>query len=114
MSELRANPQLEDGYVRIANELIEEIARYPFRGAELRILIIIIRLTYGWRIKENVISFSKLSYLTALDERHVKRIVRRLAQDKVLIKYKIQRNNVLGLNKDYYSWRLWKSKNAGD
>ncbi len=114
MENHKANPQLENGYVRIANELFEAMGKYPFNGAELKILIVVIRLTYGWGLKQNVISFSKLAYLSALDARHTKRVVKRLAQDKVLIKYKQQRNNILGVNKDYISWRLWKTQNISD
>jgi len=114
MQNQKANPQLENGYVRIANELFEAMGKYPFSGAELKILIVIMRLTYGWGLKQNVISFSKLSYLSALDARHTKRVVKRLVLDKVLIKYKQQRNNILGVNKDYISWRLWKTQSISD
>jgi len=112
MENSKANPQLENGYVRIANELFEAMGKYPFSGAELKILIVIIRLTYGWGLKQNVISFSKIAYLSSLDARYIKRVVKRLVQDKVLIKYKHQRNNILGVNKDYLSWRLWKTQNV--
>jgi len=111
MENSKANPQLENGYVRIANELFEAMGKYPFSGAELKILIVVIRLTYGWGLKQNVISFSKIAYLSSLDARYTKRVVKRLVQDKVLIKYKHQRNNILGVNKDYLSWRLWKTQN---
>jgi phage replication O-like protein O len=113
MDELRASPQLENGYARIANELMEEMGRYRFSGAEFNVLWIVLRLTYGWKRKEEEISFSKLVYFTELDLRHVKRIVKRLVQDKVLIKYKVQQKNVLGLNKNYFAWRLWKTRNHG-
>lgn len=44
-----ANVQLENGYVRTANQLEEAIIWAPFDGSELRIVRAIIRLTYGWR-----------------------------------------------------------------
>ena len=113
MENPKASPQLENGYTRIANELMEEMGRYRFSGAEFNILWIVLRLTYGWKRKEEEISFSKLVYFTELDLRHVKRIVKRLVQDKVLIKYKVQQKNVLGLNKNYFAWRLWKTRNIG-
>jgi phage replication O-like protein O len=94
MENPRANPQLENGYVRIANELMEEMGRYRFSGAEFNILWVVLRLTYGYQQKEREISFSGLAKLTELDLRHVKRVVKRLVQDKVLIKYKIQQKNI--------------------
>lgn len=44
-----ANVQLENGYVRTANQLEEAIIWAPFDGSEFRIVRCVIRLTYGWR-----------------------------------------------------------------
>ena len=43
-----ANPQLSNGYVRIANELLEAICQLDVSGSEMRILLYIIRRTYGF------------------------------------------------------------------
>ena len=114
MDELKASPQVEHGYIRIANELMDAILIYPFKGAELKITFTIIRMTYGWKRKKHQLGFFQLSCLANVSQRHAKRIVKRLVQDKVLIKEKSQNNNVLGINKNYYSWRLWKTQKIGD
>lgn len=44
-----ANPQLEKGYTRTANQLEEAIIWAPFNATEYKIVGAIKRLTYGWR-----------------------------------------------------------------
>jgi len=80
-------PQLEDGYTRIANEILEQVARHRFNGTQLRILLIIWRYTYGYKRKEAEFSLSFLAStigaarsqvdreLTALIERNVLEVV---------------------------------------
>jgi phage replication O-like protein O len=46
-----ANPQRENGYLEIANDLWEALTRAPLKGAEFRTVFAIIRLTWGWRNK---------------------------------------------------------------
>jgi len=114
MHGLRANPQVEDGYIQIANELIDAIISYPFKNSELKIVLTIIRKTYGWKKKKDRLSFLQISKLSRISIRHTKRVMKRLVLDNVILKEKIANNNILGLNKDYYSWGLWKTLNPGD
>lgn len=44
-----ASPQLEDGYTRIANELMEALYRTKLSGQRLRILMYVMRESYGYR-----------------------------------------------------------------
>ena len=43
-----ASPQLEDGFTRVANELLEALAKLKLCAYETKVLIFIIRKTYGW------------------------------------------------------------------
>jgi len=110
----KASPQLEQGYTRLANELLEAIIRYPFSGAQLRVFFTIIRNTYGWNKKKHLATFSYIRCLTGISERHIKRIIKQLVQDNIILKEKRQNMNVLGVNKNYCDWRLWKTLNVGD
>jgi len=56
-----ASPQLEKGHTRIANELLEEITIYPFTKAQLKVILVVIRKTYGWRKKKAQISYGLIS-----------------------------------------------------
>jgi len=90
------------------------MAKYPFNGTESRMLCIIIRKTYGWGKIKDVIPYSQISKLTDLDLRYVKKIIKRLVQDNVIFKEPSQDGNILSLNKNYYTWRLWKTPNSSN
>lgn len=47
-----ASPQLENGHTRIAHEIMEAIVRSNLSGTQVRALLWIIRLTYGFQRKE--------------------------------------------------------------
>lgn len=80
-------PQLEDGYTRIANEILEQAARHRLNGTQFRLLMIIWRYTYGYRRKEAEFTLPFLAdaigasrsqvhrELTALIERNVLEVV---------------------------------------
>jgi len=78
------NPQLENGYTKIANELLEGILLSDLSKDELKITIAIIRQTYGWGKKMEAISVSTFQVLTGIDRRHVSRTLKILL-DKGMI-----------------------------
>jgi phage replication O-like protein O len=112
MNHLKGNPQLENGYTRIANELFEAIIEYPFTCAELRIILLIIRRTYGWKTSKSYISYGSVARKLQMDIRYVKRRISKLISECVLLKDKTEWENRIGLNKQYTSWQLWKSGSA--
>lgn len=101
------SPQLEKGHTRIANELLEAIIAYPFNATELKIILVIIRKTYGWKKKTSQISYGLLAKLTGIDKRYIRRSLNKLIQDKVILKETSKKSNILGLNKHYLNWKLW-------
>ncbi len=107
-------PQLEHGHTRIANQLLEALARYPFGGGELRALLAVLRLTYGWRKKAAPISAAQVARMTDMSLRHAKRALGSLTEARLLFREKIGRRNILGLNKRYWEWWLWTSAAQGD
>lgn len=109
----QASPQLENGYTRIANELLEVIIEYSFTGAEYKIILLVFRMTYGWNRKEALISYGKIASYTKLNKRYTKKMIKKLVQDRVLFKNSFRGRNMLGLNKNYYTWRLWITEEGG-
>ena len=51
-----ANPQIEDGYTPIADELLEAMCRLTLGEAEWKVFNAIIRKTYGYKKKKDQIS----------------------------------------------------------
>ena len=78
MNDFKANPQLENGYTRIANELFEAIIEYPFTCAELRIILLVIRRTYGWKTSKSFISYGSVARKLRIDIRYIKRRITKL------------------------------------
>lgn len=102
------NVQTENGFTMLANELYEATFTLPISGRELRVLHCIIRLTYGYKKKEDRIPLSKISELTKIAIPHISKLVSNL------IKYGIVTNlgNSLGINKDYSAWKVTNLGNS--
>ncbi len=96
-----ASPQLEDGYTRIANEILEVIMRTNLSSYQTRILATIWRETYGFQKKDGWLSNSQLVEKTGLRKQHVSRTLKELLTRNIVTKsgYKI------AFNKDYTQWR---------
>ncbi len=106
------SPQLESGYTRVANGLLQGILQYPFTCGELKLVFALIRLTYGWGRKEAVLKIRELALVGGLSRRHAKRIIKSLVRDRVLIRRPLSRVRVvIGLNKEFSTW-LHRPKRA--
>lgn len=103
-----ASPQVENGYTLIANELLEQMYSRKFSASQIKILLLVIRFTYGFNRKSASLSNSFVSAGTGLHEVTVSKEVSALIQDNVLKIYKKQTYNAprsIGVNKDYEGWR---------
>ena len=98
------NPKVEDGYTKIANELLDAILLFDFSERQYKIVFAIIRKTYGYNKKQDDISLSQLSAITKIPNNHVSSIISKLVEMNVIIKNKGKFANVLSINKSYDSW----------
>ena len=96
-----ANPQVENGFTEVANELLEALARINMCAYETRVLLFIIRKTYGWHKKTDWISLSQLAMGTGIRKAHVCRTINSLEARNIIRKGK---NRHVGLQKDYEKW----------
>ncbi|RUT48560.1 hypothetical protein EJP82_01045 [Paenibacillus anaericanus] len=107
-----ARPQIEDGFTRIAHEILEQAARINLNGTQFRILLIVWRYTYGFQRKMHRFS---LTFLAGALETHKNQIQREL---QILIERNVllvisggdRRSRVLSFNKNYDEWKM-KSDN---
>ena len=100
-------PQLENGYLRIANELYDEILRFNFSKREFLIVLAIIRKTYGYGKKEDRISGTQLAKMTEMDRSHAVKTIGILARKRVVLKKPHTGYNILSINKSYKNWEGW-------
>ncbi len=106
------NPQLEDGYTRIANELLDAIIRARLSRRQYSVLLAVIRKTYGYNRKTTPISIRQIATMTGLDRANVIRTIRELVKMAVLVRNEmpVSRDGAqvfeMGLNKHYGQWHL--------
>ena len=74
------SPQLERGYTRIANELLDALARIRIPGEARQVLDVIIRLTYGYQRKETSIALEEFVRRTEIKKPNVVRAIKRLQE----------------------------------
>lgn len=101
-----ANPQKENGYTAIANELFEAVIAFRIPGEVRQVFDAILRKTYGYNKKEDYIANSQLVELTGMKKQNVSRALARLLEHKLVIKtdYSSRKGNMLKINKDYHQW----------
>jgi phage replication O-like protein O len=103
-----ASPQKENGYTSIANELLEQIYRRRFSASQLKILLLVIRFTYGFNRRTATLSNTFIAAGTGMHEITVSKEVGTLLRDNVLKLHKkpsFHNARVIGINKDYEGWR---------
>ena len=107
------SPKLEDGYTRIANELIEAIACAGFTANQHAVLWVILRKTYGYNKKSDDISLSQIAEMTGIDRSNVRRALISLSAQQVIIRSNGVHSNKISLNKNYAQWGGGKTTPGG-
>lgn len=96
-----------DSYTKLFNPILEALCKTEFTGREMRVVLFVIRSTYGWNKKKYPLSKSFIAEGTGISRRHVGDVVRELVRRNILIDYgtdKKSRCKVYGLNKKYSTW----------
>ena len=102
------NPQVENGYVRIATELFEQLYQIPLNGSQIRIVLFIIRNTYGFNRKTWKMSAGYIARGTGISMSMVKREIKKLENCNIL---KVSHAGIgkigsIGINKKYSEWMI--------
>lgn len=101
----RKTPQLEDGYTRIANQLLEDLAlKIHLSGNEWKVVLIVIRKTYGFSKKMDAISLTQFQKMTGLSRPSVVEAIEKLVGKNLLVVNKEPYINLYSLNKDSGLW----------
>ena len=103
------SPQIANGYTPIANELLEALVLYKLTQAEYKVVMAVIRRTYGYHKKMDAIGNSRIALMTGLERNHVGKVVRQLIKKQILLCNCEGYKNSLGLNKNYAEWGQVKS-----
>ena len=93
------NPQKENGYTAIANEILEQLVKRSLLGAELSIILFVIRKTYGFHKKSDAISLTQFEKGTGLSRPTICKTLKNLYGMHILVK-----NPLISFNKHYDEW----------
>ena len=102
-----ASPQVEDGYTRIANEVIEHLYSAGMNGTEWDVVMLLIRETWGWKQKSAAISIARFVELTCRPRNGVRDAIKHLKQRGILLELvpsTFKRPAQWQVNKDWESW----------
>ena len=100
------NPQTEDGYTKIANELFEAVIKFKFTERQYKVFFAIMRKTYGFNKTNDEISLSQLSTLCQLPINHVSTVINQLVSLNIIFKKQGKFAQNLSINKQYDTWGL--------
>ena len=102
-----ANPQVENGYIRIANEIWDALVAIRISGEARQVLDLIIRKTWGWGKKTDKISLSQLCDATGLKKSSVIKARKKLVKMNIITMTK-KVNEITpsyGIVKDHTKWK---------
>lgn len=95
---------LDDGYTRIANELLEAIASADLTARQLKLMLAYIRKTYGFNKKSDRIADEQIAQLTGLSRQNVNKAKKELLSMNCLF----LEGNKIGVNKEVSAWHFSK------
>ncbi|AOM40523.1 replication protein [Xenorhabdus hominickii] len=92
---------LEDGYTKIANELLESLTHSDLTVRQLRLMLALIRKTYGFSKKSDRISDSQLADASGLSRQNVNKAKKEL----ISMNYILLNESKIGVNKEISAWK---------
>jgi len=104
-----ANPQIENGYTKIANEILEHLMKMPLSPNQWQVLLCIIRKTYGFQKKVDYISNSQIVEDTGLCKSVVSRCLQKLNHGNLIFR----KGKYIGFQKDWEKWKLAEQSTIG-
>lgn len=110
-----ADVQLENGYTKIANEILERLALTKLSPTQFRLILVIWRYTYGFNRKDHEMSLSFLAEATGIHKQRVKQELDKLIENNIVIvteEGSFSKSRKLAFNKDYDTWRLQSTKES--
>ncbi len=105
-------PQLENGYTKIANEILDNLCRTRIRGEYRQMLDFIIRKTYGFNKKRDSISTTQIVEGTGLTKSSVHKARKWLKDMKIISIAQEGYTSFVtySINKRYKEWRVYPKK----
>ena len=107
-------PQLEHGFMRSAKEIVDELFKLPLNSTDQKVIWCVLRYTFGFNRKSHRLSASFIAQWSNCDLRSVKRALRKLQENKIIICMNSEKKGVtaeLMFNKNVRQWLITSDKN---
>lgn len=85
-------------FTRFPNSIYDFILAKDLTATQLKILLAVIRNTYGWDVEYCKLSLSKLEEITNCSRRQIMRDIKKLIDDKMLLDVYQGRDRLLKFN----------------
>ena len=111
-AEIMANPQKENGYTGIANELVKAIYSTNFNATQLRIILFVMRYTYGFSRKSHAMSISFITKGTGISRRYISQELGKLIECnviQVINEHTTTESRVISINKNFDQWSGYRT-----
>ena len=95
---------IDDGYTRFANELLEAIASADLTARQLKVMLAYVRKTYGFNKKTDRIADEQIARLTGLSRQNVNKAKKELISMNCLF----MDGNQIGVNREVSAWQFSK------
>lgn len=95
---------IDDGYTRFANELLEAIASADLTARQLKVMLAYVRKTYGFNKKTDRIADEQIAQLTGLSRQNVNKAKKELISMNCLF----MDGNKIGVNREVSAWQFSK------
>lgn len=105
-----ASPQIQNGYIKLANEIMDALVGYRIPGQARQVLDFILRKTYGFNKKEDVIPLSQFVEATGMKKPAVCRAINLLINRGMIIKKDNPRGTSYRFVKDFHQWERLSKK----
>jgi phage replication O-like protein O len=103
-----ASPQLEDGYTKVAHEIIEALASTKLTTLEAQAVFLIVRNTYGWNRKIWQVKQWKVFSDIGIHKSLIKETLFKLAERKIITLD--WDNREIAFQKDYDLWQEFTTR----
>ena len=108
-----SSPQVEDGFTRIANELLDAVIAEKFSARQYAVVLAVMRKTYGFNKKTDDIGLSQIEKMTGVFKSHLSVTVRELSDMRVLLRTQGRFGHKLSINKHYKQWGVTETVTGG-
>ena len=103
-----ANPQLENGYIRISTELFKEIYYRITNPTHLRLVMFVIRFTYGYNRKDFDTNTTSIGKALRLSPEYCRNMIIDISDSCRILKvlWKSAKIVNLSIEKNYEKWKI--------